>query len=342
MRYISYRSRLKLRKILLILAVTLGVLIAVTAGLFIYLRRYVVYTSEGARLDFSGEMGGADSVPELYQELSRPVPNATLVKDTGSSEENARTPAKLRGCYVDSVMLSDLDAVRDAILELEEPAAVLLDVRSIYGNYYYTSRLTGAESSSQVDTTAMEHLIRELASDPDLYLIARLPAFRNSAFALTHQECGLAVSGGALWMDRDGCYWLDPANEQVISHLKAVVRELAGLGFREVVFDDFQFPFYAPLVYSGDGAAAVKKAAELLQTEFADTDIWVSLETSDPELAAHAVRVYQEGSNGSEAAALIGTLSGVYDTAGERIVFLTDSRDTRFDVCGVLRPAVEQ
>ena len=60
-------------------------------------------------------------------------------------------------------------------------------------------------------------------------MIARLPAFRDSAFAEAKPGSGLTVSSGALWTDEAQCHWLDPANQAVTANLIQICR-----GFRNV------------------------------------------------------------------------------------------------------------
>jgi len=335
LRHISYRSRLRLRTTLIALAVILVALAVAALCVFFYLQRYIVYTPEGAKLEFDPER----TPWELTLDVGHPAPvaGATIVEETEPEEEE--TAGKLTGLYIDGTMLADPAAVRESLASLETPAAVLMDVRSIYGNFYYPSETPGAETSTLVSPNAVRELITTLAADKQIYLIARLPAFRDSTFALTHQNCGLALPGGALWMDSDGCYWLDPSNDEVIAHLEAVARELSALGFDEIVFDSFYFPSSSSIDYDGDGGGEVLEAARRLQANLANDAITVSLGTTDPALAAYAARIYLQESDGSQVQSLAAAFEGAYAPLSDHLVFLTDSRDTRFTAYGLLRPA---
>ena len=131
---------------------------------------------------------------------------------------------------------------------------MLLDVKSKFGNFYYTTSLSGATQSDTIDSGAMDRLIHTL-KEQGCYLIARLPAFRDSAFAQSNPTAGLALSSGALWTDDEQCYWLDPASQTVMANLMQICRELQETGFDEVVFTDFRIPDSGSIVYS---AAASK------------------------------------------------------------------------------------
>ena len=121
MRSISYRARQRLGtglKVLLILAavVLLLVLIAI-----VYLGRYVVYTPDGAYLYFgrntalpaaTGGAGHAAPAPPESVEIEYADPNISQ-----------QTAERIDGYYIDLSMLSDPDAVLQAIA----PAATAKD-----------------------------------------------------------------------------------------------------------------------------------------------------------------------------------------------------------------------
>ena len=340
MRYISYRSKLRLRNALIGAGIALLVLAALGTGVFLYLARYIVYTPEGARLDFSAGGKAASPLDTTFQ-VERPgpapIPGAGLVADTGPKEP--QTITRITGYYASSDMLAQPGALRAALQEITTPAAVLLDVRSIYGNFYYPSSLEGAQTSSLIDAAAVEGIIRELAAKPSIYLIAWLPALRDPAYALAHQSCGLSLPSGALWMDSEGCYWLDPASDQVAGYLVETARELQGLGFDEVVFDDFYIPDGAAVYYKGDAAGAITEAARRLQANL--EGIAVSFSTRNAGLAPYAAHIYFKESDGAQVSDLAAPFAGAHEPLSDYLVFLTGSRDTRFEEYCVLRPAIK-
>lgn len=346
MRYFSYRNKLRLRALLIGLGITIVVLIALAVGIFVYLQRYIVYTPDGAHLDFSTRPGAetTDTTvhnPNFVVEQADPIPGADIVVETAPQEEG-QALTKMQGVYVTAEMLSQPSAVAEALATYTEPTAVLVEVRSIYGNYYYPSSVSGAETSTLVDPAAVESLLKDLAANENLYLIARLPALRNSAFALDNQDCGLPLSSGALWVDSEGCYWLDPANARVLSHLEGVILELQGLGFDEVALDDFYFPDSSNIVYEADGNAAVAEAAGLLAQDLSEETIQLSFFTKDPAVAPYGVHVFAQENDGAQVQPLVAALSGVCEPLEDRLVFVTSSRDTRFANYGLLQPALEE
>ena len=74
-------------------------------------------------------------------------------------------------------------------------------VKSIYGNFYYSSEVS-TRRNSDLNISAVDALISDLTSG-NLYVIARLPALRDYYYGLNNVPDGLPTAGGYLWMDSD-------------------------------------------------------------------------------------------------------------------------------------------
>ena len=241
----------------------LAAAIVIGAALLLYLEPYVTYDRDGAHLSLKKNAqdpdgtGATAALPE--------VSDAQIVYD--EAQPGSDRIADLGGVYVTTQMLRDPEAVR-AALEQQGACAVLLQLKSTFGNFYYSSSIDGAELAD-VDTAAVDSLIDWL-SQHGYYLIAEVPAFCDTAFALANSAAALPLSSGALWMDSNGCYWLDPASETVMIYLKQIARELSSRGFREVVFSDFRFPASNSISYHSEksGAELTQDAAQELTTFF--------------------------------------------------------------------------
>ena len=167
-----------------------------------------------------------------------------------------------------------------------------------------------------------------------------LPAFCDTAFALANSAAALPLSSGVLWMDSNGCYWLDPASETVMIYLKQIARELSSRGFREVVFSEFRFPASNSISYHSEksGAELTQDAAQELTTFFSGSNLMISFETDDTAFPADVCtgRLYIRDVDGSK----IEKFAQAYGSAENltELVFLVNSKDTRFDERAVLRP----
>lgn len=78
--------------------------------------------------------------------------------------------------------------------------------------------------------------------DLGIYRIARISVMRDSAAALARPELALRTASGALWRDRTGAAWLDPAAPGVVALAIDAGREAYARGFDEVQFDYVRFP----------------------------------------------------------------------------------------------------
>ncbi len=331
---IPYRTQQILKRTLLVLLV-IGVLLAIVSGIwFIWLQRYVIFDrSSGIRFDFSLE-----SIPRGEQ-IQPPPEQPTIPIDFLTEEDLKGSSTELTqmiGYYIDMEDLSDLAAVKQQLSDLPAGTPVMLDVKNIYGDFFYSSKIN-SQRPSGMDTKAMDELIAFL-SERRLYAIARIPALRDYYYGLHHVSDGLPMPGGYLWADEFYCYWLDPTSEGTITYLVQIITELKSLGFDEVVFDEFRFPDTEEIVFTQDKAQAITNAAKTLVTSCATDTFAVSFIGQDAAfpLPEGRSRLYLTGVEAPQAAT-IAQQAAVTDPA-INLVFLTDVHDTRFDVYSVLRP----
>lgn len=342
---IPYRTQQAFKRLGIgILAFVLLVVAGVSCW-FIWAQRYVIYTADGeARLDFN-------LPPMATGQLATPPEktDVTIRVDTNAPEVGVTTELKqMIGYYVEPTALKDLDAVKAQIQALPGDTPVMIDMKSAYDGFYYSSAVR-ASRSSRVDTGKMDELIAWLKTQK-VYTIAKIPAFRFGAATMrdfttpgTDQipDSVFHSSGGYSYPDiQDGItyYWLHPARQGTISYLTQVVVELRNLGFDEVVLDDFCFPAETESIRTdGDRQTLLSDAAELLITTCSTETFAVSfVKTEEFTNPAGRSRIYKTGVDAAEIAAAA-ELSGVADTA-VNLVFLTELHDTRFDAYSVLRP----
>ena len=333
---IPYRTRGFLRRFGILLLVVAIVAVAVLICWLAWLDRYVVYTRDrGAVLDFSQSSQTLTGQTAVKPPEKDPVEIFTY---EGSQEEiDDKKLARLGGYYITGKDLeNDLEAVKAQLEILPENTPVMMDVKSIYGNFFYSSAVS-EHRNSDLDIAVMDELIAQLNSGK-FYTIARLPALRDRQYGLTHVNDGLPVAAGYLWMDDYGCYWLNPAKDGTITYLVSITNDLRDLGFDEVMFTDFRFPETDQLDYSGDKAAAIKTAAENLVSKCAGDTFAVSFLASDSTVQAvdGRSRLYLKGVDAADAAAAAAQYSMEDPAVG--IVFLTESHDTRYEAFGALRP----
>jgi len=334
---LTWRTRKRLKTA----GITLGILTAAALVVWlcwvIWLGRFMVYSRDSARLDFDWQAPGEFVTAVPPEELS-----VNILYDEGDEVVVVdRTPelARLSGfCVGTDLLTEDIRELDRLIREQPKGTAVMLELKSGSGSFYYGTTLPGATVSNKIDKDAVRELIRYLAK-ADYYLIASVPAFRDRAYGLENTSLGiLHSSGGYLWAGSDRCYWLDPAKDGTRSWLVSVAAELRDLGFDEVVFTDFSFPPTDAILYQGDKLAALNETAQHLVYNLATEDFCVSFLCNEEGfvLPEGRTRLYRSGVD----AALVQEVAAAatVPSAEINLVFLTDAMDTRFDAYSVLRP----
>ncbi len=338
---LPYRARRVLKQILITLLALALVGTAVLLCWFLWLHRYVVYTQDGVIIDFNKPLEyqqGEISTP------SEPLPTVNI--QYGEPEDPSQPQTELTrfsGYYVAlDTLLSDFDTVAQQLQQHPSGSTILLDVKSV-SSYSYFSTTAGIRATD-FDTTKLDALIADLRKQGH-YLIARIPAFQEYRYILADERSrvpyGLPKAGGngSLWLDAEGpCYWMNPAADGTMSYLIQTITELRQLGFSEVVLADFRFPGTDKISFNGDRQQTLTDAAEKLVSTCATDTFCVSFTRTKPDLTlpeGHC-RLYLEGVSVLDTLAFA-EQSGFEDPA-VRLVFLTDSGDTRFDEFCVLRP----
>lgn len=333
---VPYRTR---RVLLRIGTAALALLMLFVIGWFcwiMWLERYIVYTRDGAvlNLDLPAEL------PEGM--VATPPSNDSSVdiyfNEGDNAVDNSKELTQLNGYYISTDVLSgDIPAARERLDMLPDGTAVMIDVKSAKGNFYYSSELPEAHYAN-IDIAAADDLISQVIHG-DYYAIARVPAFRDYNFGLNHVPSGLAhTSGQYLWMDESGCYWLDPTDSAVLNYIMDIVAELKAMGFDEVVLTDFRFPITTSIRFDGDKDAAISSAMTTVLNNCAADGFTVSFVLPNPgyPLPDGRIRLYLEGVSASSVGA---TAAQVVITDPEiRLVFIAETNDTRYDQYGVLRP----
>jgi hypothetical protein len=289
---ISYRTRQLIRRILSAALTVAVVLFVVALCLILWLQRFVVYTDQGAKLVFDR----SGNLPQSQLPQPPEIPSVTIHFRDDPFREGLQ---QLNGYHIDPKdLMNDPDAVRNRLENLPAGTPVLLDVKGYRGYFYYSTRV-GLTTSSSYDMSKMDDFIRWLAGS-DLYVIARMSALRDFDLVWHDESYGLTKTSGGLYSDRGSYglgYWLNPTNTDVLKYLTAVIKELDGLGFDEVVLQNFCFPDVDNLSFQGNREEAILSAAQQLVDACATDSFSVSFASDDPAfiLPEGLCRLYLEG-----------------------------------------------
>ncbi|MBQ3000335.1 MAG: hypothetical protein IJD63_01160 [Oscillospiraceae bacterium] len=343
---IPYRTRRVCKRIFSVLLALCLVAVFVLLCWLLWLDRFLVYTKDGVYLDFSQSnklMSGAltgdteprPTVPIRYGDDDvgqsgklQQLKGFYITEDDLAAPQASRTPQETSA--------QNIDALIEKVKTLPAGTPVMLEVKNSKGRFFYSSAV-GSQRSSLINTAKVEELINALNAQ-NVYLIAKLPAFRDYYFGLNNVPLGLHhTSGRYLWQDEGGCYWLNPAHQGTLTYLAQIVTELKSKGFDEVVFSDFRFPDTNNILFDGNREDTIRSAASTLVTACATDNFCVSfIGNVDFPLPEGRARLYMENISAGDCTSVAGQTG--LETPEINLVFIAKSPDTRYDSYGVLRP----
>ena len=199
------------------------------------------------------------------------TPASAPAEDLSLPEEND----PFQGVFLSLDQLADAQTLADGY------DGVILPMKTADGALGYVSALPlAADAGASSGDPDRNAVLRALNDTPGLYTVAQVSCLRDSA--LVREEPGLSLHrvSGSPWLDESRQGWLDPAQPQVQSYLIGLCRELAQLGFDEILLTDCGFPTQGDL----DSLRAVEEKEETLETfcrqlqgALADTPVTLSV-----------------------------------------------------------------
>lgn len=199
------------------------------------------------------------------------TPASAPAEDLSLPEEND----PFQGVFLSLDQLADAQTLADGY------DGVILPMKTADGALGYVSALPlAADAGASSGDLDRNEVLRALNDTPGLYTVAQVSCLRDSA--LVREEPGLSLHrvSGSPWLDESRQGWLDPAQPQVQSYLIGLCRELAQLGFDEILLTDCGFPTQGDL----DSLRAVEEKEETLETfcrqlqgALADTPVTLSV-----------------------------------------------------------------
>lgn len=202
-----------------------------------------------------GDTGAADSVDGEFGMSNESEAETTVDGDTaanpgastGSVEDAATVKelnrVKVKGIYVSGPMAgtAGMDNLI-ALVDRTELNALVIDVKNDDG--YLTCELDvplveqiGSEKHYIKDLPALVQTCKE----KNIYLIARVVAFKDPILAEKMPEWSLHNSDGSIFRDKSGLAWVNPYRKEVWEYLASVGEAAIKAGFDEVQYDYVRF-----------------------------------------------------------------------------------------------------
>lgn len=155
-----------------------------------------------------------------------------------------RVPVKVKGIYI-SAYVAGTPAMVDALIEeidRTEANALVIDLKDDFGRVAceMDSPLVQELGSVKTYIRDVEDLMRKL-DEHDIYVIARIPAFRDAWLGEVRPEWCVKKADGSIFKDRDGNAWVNPYEQEAWEYLIEIAVQAKRLGFDEVQFDYLRF-----------------------------------------------------------------------------------------------------
>ena len=159
-------------------------------------------------------------------------------------ENDPRTPTEVKGIFITGAVAGTANTM-PALTQLVEDTslnAMVIDIKNDAGEVTYKmglplSQEIGAEVRYVAD---MPQLIRQL-KEKDVYLIARIVAFKDPVLAEKKTEYAVKNADGTVFHDNNGLAWVNPYKEEVWDYLIDLGKQAAALGFDEIQYDYIRF-----------------------------------------------------------------------------------------------------
>ncbi len=199
----------------------------------------------GAADSVDGEFGMSDeSGAETTVDgdtAANPGASTGSVEDAATVKELNRV--KVKGIYVSGPMAgtAGMDNLI-ALVDRTELNALVIDVKNDDG--YLTCELD-VPLAEQIGSE--KHYIKDLPAlvqtckEKNIYLIARVVAFKDPILAEKMPEWSLHNSDGSIFRDKSGLAWVNPYRKEVWEYLASVGEAAIKAGFDEVQYDYVRF-----------------------------------------------------------------------------------------------------
>lgn len=191
----------------------------------------------------AGEQSLSDNALTPGGEETNSSAEATEEEEPAEAESPRREPVKVKGIYVSGPVagIARMDELIELVDETELNAMVI-DIKNDEGKVTYDM-----QSKQVLEIEAgvgyipdIEELVKK-CKEKEIYLIARIVAFRDPLLAEKRPEWAVHTKDGGIFRDKSGLAWVNPYERGVWDYLVEIASEAAAAGFDEIQFDYIRF-----------------------------------------------------------------------------------------------------
>lgn len=207
-------------------------------------------------------------------------------QEEGAARVIRPEPVKVKGIYVSGPVagIAKMDDLID-LVDQTELNAMVIDVKNDEGKVTYRMQ---SDQVLEIDAgvryiSDIEELVGK-CKEKDIYLIARIVAFRDPYLAEQKPEWAVHTKDGAIFRDKSGLAWVNPYEREVWDYLVEIAAQAAKDGFDEVQFDYIRFSTdikegevdYGPESENVDKIQIITEFTEYLYEKLAPRGVYVA------------------------------------------------------------------
>lgn len=201
-----------------------------------------LYWGLSGQSDVEVNASGDKPLGVTENQVSQPSPHEPVVL---KAKKHVPTPTAVRAIYMTSWVASQKDwrkrlaeFVRDSDLN-----SIIIDVKDYSGVIAFKTGdpVLAASGAEQVRVPDMEEFIAEL-HEMGIYVIARISVFQDPIYAAKYPSEAVQTNAGAVWADRHGLHFIDPASQKYWDYLFRLSKASIAIGFDELNFDYVRYP----------------------------------------------------------------------------------------------------
>jgi len=172
------------------------------------------------------------------------TPVETEAQTQPEEETDTRVPKQVKGIYLSAYIAGTPKLMDNILAEIDKSQvnAVVIDVKNDDGRITFPmdTPVVNEIGACKPYISDVDELIKKL-KERDIYVIARVVAFRDPYLAEAKPEWSLKKADGSLYRDNKGLAWVNPYKKEVWDYLIEVGKAAAEAGFDEVQFDYIRF-----------------------------------------------------------------------------------------------------
>ncbi len=183
------------------------------------------------------------------------------------------TPEPVKAIYITACTASE-KRLRARVLPLfkdTELNAIVIDAKDYTGALAYaSSSLKAGSNGNGCEIRDLPDFLRELHA-LGIYSIARITVFQDPHYSSLHPELAVKrISNfSAVWRDKNGLSYIDPAAELFWDYIVAYSKELHAIGFDEINYDYIRFPSDGDMTDIRYELSSTTPKAEVIRNFFA-------------------------------------------------------------------------